>query len=352
MKTLIIGLSGPSSSGKTTLARLLRRVFSPINTNENENGIPIRSFIMHEDDFYHSDDRIPYTTLATGSIIQDWDCVDAIDVDFLVSALSYARLHGSLPARLQSKEDLNEARDPGVGEETISALRERVWGSSFASLTSTAAAAAAAAAASEATAGAGARTATATTQDKTTPRERTVLAILEGFLLYSPPESEVPAHALRNVHDLIDVHLFLPAPYKLVKERREKRSGYVTIGAAPEMTELPDRCGKAGEEPRIDLDAEDDRPEQSFWTDPPGYVDDIVWPRYVRDHSWLLLGEEDGERLVTGAEDRELVGKVGQGVKMRTDAGVTIAPGQGSLPMADLLHWAVDEVLKHLQQTE
>jgi nicotinamide/nicotinate riboside kinase len=46
----IIGISGPSSSGKTTLARLLQRIFAHANEN-------LQTFIMHEDDFYLPDDR-------------------------------------------------------------------------------------------------------------------------------------------------------------------------------------------------------------------------------------------------------------------------------------------------------
>lgn len=46
----VIGISGPSSSGKTTLARLLQRIFSHANEN-------LQTFIMHEDDFYLPDDR-------------------------------------------------------------------------------------------------------------------------------------------------------------------------------------------------------------------------------------------------------------------------------------------------------
>jgi nicotinamide/nicotinate riboside kinase len=38
-RTIIIGISGCSSSGKTTLARLLRDIFP-------------ETFILHEDDFY------------------------------------------------------------------------------------------------------------------------------------------------------------------------------------------------------------------------------------------------------------------------------------------------------------
>lgn len=43
-KAIIIGISGCSSSGKTTLARLLRDIFP-------------NTFILHEDDFYKADDQ-------------------------------------------------------------------------------------------------------------------------------------------------------------------------------------------------------------------------------------------------------------------------------------------------------
>lgn len=49
-KALIVGISGPSSSGKTTLARLLQRIFN--------NAAPtLTTFIIHEDDFYYPDDQ-------------------------------------------------------------------------------------------------------------------------------------------------------------------------------------------------------------------------------------------------------------------------------------------------------
>jgi nicotinamide/nicotinate riboside kinase len=43
-KALVVGLSGCSSSGKTTLARLLRDIFPS-------------TFILHEDDFYKPEDE-------------------------------------------------------------------------------------------------------------------------------------------------------------------------------------------------------------------------------------------------------------------------------------------------------
>jgi nicotinamide/nicotinate riboside kinase len=59
-KTSIIALSGPSSSGKTTLARLLQRIFAHLDTNgepAQAQAPPISTFIIHEDDFYHPDDK-------------------------------------------------------------------------------------------------------------------------------------------------------------------------------------------------------------------------------------------------------------------------------------------------------
>jgi nicotinamide/nicotinate riboside kinase len=53
-KNLIVGLSGPSSSGKTTLARLLRSIFNiAASAQTNHNSITL--FILHEDDFYKTD---------------------------------------------------------------------------------------------------------------------------------------------------------------------------------------------------------------------------------------------------------------------------------------------------------
>lgn len=52
-KALIVGISGPSSSGKTTLARLLQSIFCGLAVD----GGQLHSFIVHEDDFYVPDNR-------------------------------------------------------------------------------------------------------------------------------------------------------------------------------------------------------------------------------------------------------------------------------------------------------
>ena len=52
--TILIGLSGPSSSGKTTLARLLRSVVN-LSVMEGGEEYKLSLFVLHEDDFYKVD---------------------------------------------------------------------------------------------------------------------------------------------------------------------------------------------------------------------------------------------------------------------------------------------------------
>lgn len=307
--------------------------FNPINPNPSPTQFQTNQLTQPK--------RIPTTTLPTGKTIQDWDCSSAIDIPFLTASLSYVRDNGSLPPRLRSKEDQNEATESGVSEEVVTQLRRDVQ-TRLSNLM-------------------GGRK----NRHSGTGGGEVVVAFLEGFLLYappspsspfsSPPQEEREGHALRDVHALIDLRLFLPAPYDLVKRRRENRSGYVTIGPAPASAPKEEGSTEEKNGGEVDLEGEDDRPPQNFWTDPPGYVDDIVWPRYVQDHAWLLLpegGSESGQRSADclGAGPQCVVKLVGQGVNVKTDAGVTVAPGQGNLPMVDILQWAVDEVMKHLEQ--
>ncbi|KAF9250252.1 hypothetical protein DTO006G1_1640 [Penicillium roqueforti] len=322
-------ISGPSSSGKTTLARLLQRVFCGVNLKPKDTHL--NTFIIHEDDFYFPDDKIPYTTTRTGAKIQDWDTAAAIDIPFLSQALHYVRENGTLPPRLRSKEDQNYQTHSGVSDEVVQKLRDEV----DARLRGEAAA------------------------DSTA---NPTVSFLEGFLLFAPPGQE--RHVLRSVSDAIHLRLFLPAPYELVKARREGRNGYVTVGPAPQPpvhTHDTAGAGAGGEgaggktRTEVDLDAEDDRPPQNFWVDPPGYVDDIVWPQYVIDHSWLLIAE-DGDKEEKGEskdqEKADLVRRVGDGTRARTDVGVEVAPGYGREGMDVVLRWAVELILGYyLDQT-
>lgn len=213
---LLIGVSGPSSSGKTTLSRLLRDIFPPS-----------RLFLLHLDDFYLTDADIP---VKDG--IQDWDCLESIDQTSLQQALHDIKLHGKSPTWLVSKEDQNSVGEHGVPEAEIQSLRARVdtWLQTSAGW-----------------------------QDRR-------ICIVDGFLLFSQD--------MQHIRSLFDLKLFLRTSNETAKRRREARSGYVTL--------------------------------EGFWQDPPGYVDKIVWPNYVRHHKFLF---HDGD--VEGPLNADVCDRIG-----------------------------------------
>jgi len=234
-KCVLVGLSGPSSSGKTTIARLLR-------------GILPNAFILHEDDFYKNDAEIPINPTHN---IQDWDCLDSINLPALSAALTYIKAHGSPPPDLQSKEDLNSVGDVDVDSGVLSDLKRRAEGLKV--------------------------------------DGGVKVAIVDGFLLFS--------EEMREVRDAFDVKLFLRTDYDTAKRRREARSGYVTL--------------------------------EGFWADPPGYVDKIVWPNYVKDHRYLFHGGD-----VEGEVDDEVVGRL----------GIDVMPAGTQGNPAACLKWAYEKL--------
>lgn len=123
----------------------------------------------------------------------------------------------------------------------------------------------------------------------------------------------------------MDARLLLPTAYEDVKRRREARTGYVTSGNGSE--------------------------DENFWVDPPGYVDDVVWPNYALSHSWLLLPDGAGSGVGQEGEGKGedavcVLREIGDGTTVRVDAGVSV-PGKG-WAMEEVLKWAVEEVLRVL----
>ena len=237
-KIVIVGLSGVSSSGKTTLARLLRDIFP-------------QSFILHEDDFYWPDSQIP----VRGGV-QDWDCLGAIDVTKLADCLQYIKQNFASPPELHSKEDQNSVGECTVDTQTISTCRSRVACA------------------------------------PSIPR----IAFIDGFLLYSPE--------MVTVRNLLDLKLFLRTDYQTAKSRREARSGYVTL--------------------------------EGFWEDPPGYVDNVVWPNYVKDHAFMFV---DGD--VEGAYNQVVCDK----------CGIDHVPADLQSDMTSTLEWACSKILQAATQS-
>ncbi|KAK9462919.1 P-loop containing nucleoside triphosphate hydrolase protein [Lipomyces oligophaga] len=108
---ILIGISGPSSSGKSTLARLLVALFPG-------------SFILHEDDFYKPEADIP---VKNGVV--DWDCPGAIDFPQLFGALEYIKKNKKLPEDVAYKEDQNPIGIPPLSIEEAIEIKNTVLGS-------------------------------------------------------------------------------------------------------------------------------------------------------------------------------------------------------------------------------
>lgn len=119
------------------------------------------------------------------------------------------------------------------------------------------------------------------------------LCVFDGFLLYSKE--------MKAVQPLMDVKLFLRVSYEKAKARRQARSGYVTL--------------------------------EGFWEDPPGYVEQIVWPNYVEDHAWMFEGGD-----VEGPVKASVFG----------EEGIRCQEGELDRDMETTLRWAVEALMEQL----
>lgn len=182
MPPLLIAISGPSSTGKTTLTRHLQAIFSP--------PPPPR---LHQDDFFRTDLEIP---IASESGLQDWDCPAAIDWDRFVHALRELKRTGRMIDGANSFEDLVQfdKDSGGVGEGVLEGCRGRV--------------------ARELGEG-----------------DARGLALVEGFLMFVED----------RVMEVLDVKIFLRGRQEIVRRRREGRSGYTTIEGLLSLFALPSK---------------------------------------------------------------------------------------------------------------
>ncbi|KAI1266327.1 nicotinamide riboside kinase 1 [Xylariaceae sp. FL1019] len=179
-KAIIVGISGASSSGKTTISRLLRDVFP-------------QTFILHEDDFYRPESELP-----TKHGFLDWDCAEALNFDDMARALEHIRAEGTFPPFVDSKEDKNSVGTCPVPDSAIAAAKARVeaWlapGQPGHAVFSS-------------------------------PESSLRMCLFDGFLLYG---SEPP---LKHVtEDLIDIKFLLTVSRQKATQRRDARDGYVTL---------------------------------------------------------------------------------------------------------------------------
>lgn len=351
-----------------------------IQTNPNDPSPFFSSFLPLN--------RIPTTTTPSGNSIVDWDCADAVDLPALAAALAHTRRTGVLLAgtgtvdrnpvgQLEGSDIPGEegARRRRSVEEGLTAATEKVrrWLRERGERVGDQ---------QEQGQGQGneerARTAAALTTTTTTTATTITIIIVDGFLLFAPPPAPPSSttttpptpptldHPLRAVDSLFDVKLFLPSTYSVIKRRRETRGGYATVGPAASGQQTSSEAGRQAEAaasgpPPTQHDhtnhASENAAAGGFWVDPPGYVDDVVWPAYVRDHAWLLLPPGDGDDAAgtctgtttsAGTGDiSALLRRVGDGRFVRRDGGLAVAPGDGDgrVGMGQLVEWAVEQVL-------
>ena len=169
----LIGLSGPTSSGKTTIATALNAIFPP-------------SFLVlvHADDFFKPDSSIPLH--STG--VQDWDCAGALDVLKFRRTLLDIKNSSKMPEDLVSQGGVDDGvhGSSGINQGFINRMREEL---------------------------------------QTWPQyllESRQIVLVEGFLLFGASVEE-------DLGSLFDLKVLLRATRAAAKARRESRNGYVTL---------------------------------------------------------------------------------------------------------------------------
>nr|XP_019010469.1 nicotinamide riboside kinase [Kwoniella pini CBS 10737]OCF49250.1 nicotinamide riboside kinase [Kwoniella pini CBS 10737] len=169
-RLVVIGIGGASCSGKTLLAKHIRR------------ALPEGSNIVHQDDFCPPEDRVPYS--AQYPELQDWDDPETcIMWPEFRSILSQIHQKGQHDAHA-SHDHLNKQVEVGIRSDIFARCTER-----FRSYI----------------------------QEQKDLGIELVWYIVDGFVLYWD----------KVVVDNLDIRIFLRVPYGILKTRREERQVYV-----------------------------------------------------------------------------------------------------------------------------
>ncbi|KAI9804753.1 MAG: hypothetical protein M1825_001121 [Sarcosagium campestre] len=292
---LILGISGPSSSGKTTLAHLLRSVIAPESPSQSQSQSQSQTacrlqtqpvHILHQDDFYKPEVELPLTRTKDGTEHRDWDRSESFDLDrFRAVVSSFA----GVPAAADNVD--GDVKDESEGERPYTSIQpvdinlpdvdETILEKSRARL----------------------RQALRGHEDDEEGRMQRDVVIVEGILLYP------------HITDLLSplARLFLRASKEQVVRRREGRDGYAVAA----------QTGTNGK-------GEGDE-GTGWWRDPEGYVEDVVWEGYKDEMAWLF-------------ERGDVEGNVDAGVVERE--GLSVWEGEEGKLWEDLLGWAVDRLVE------
>lgn len=178
-RVLLIGIGGPTCSGKTTLTKHILSLL-PTTSSSSSPSSSLTSFIVHQDDFAPPESSLQWNE-EVGSA--DWDDpATSVDWQRLRSTLAHVKANGALPPDHGSHDESNPLPERAIRKETDQKYRQLF--------------------------------------KEAMQRDGgpTHVVFLDGFLLYYDEE----------VRDMIDVPIFLRIGKELLRERREKRGGYVT----------------------------------------------------------------------------------------------------------------------------
>ncbi|KAL9129826.1 MAG: hypothetical protein Q9217_001824 [Psora testacea] len=169
----LIALTGPTSSGKTTIATALADILSPF----------VDFTMIHADDFYRPDGEIPLNKDG----VQDWDCAGSLDMPKFRQTLLQAKDGVGLPEG--NFEDGAHGSKGIITTPTIEQAKQEIE---------------------------------AWPQRLLKKMNRRPIVLVDGFLLIGESVRETLA-------PLFDLKILLRATFTAARARRARRNGYITL---------------------------------------------------------------------------------------------------------------------------
>ncbi|KAF8475494.1 hypothetical protein BDZ91DRAFT_709762 [Kalaharituber pfeilii] len=351
----VIGISGCSSSGKTTLARFLRQIFSGLTVPTSLVGsesptaagpatyIAFTVTLLHQDDFFLPESALPVRSVVvrfkdqtTGleteekMKVVDWDFPGAVDfvkfkkaLQMLRDGIPYGEVIGKLG--IQETEDLHlllqlDENEEGIQEGGAKGNRRAVSEDALKRMRNEVVARLMIAGGIGTSVGENdnnkghVQLSSLDLASGVEPQHVVNIIIVDGFMLYHPEEPELTGdinsegsiQTQPSLISLLDLPILLRTTYAVAKHRRESRKGYFTA--------------------------------DGFWEDPKGYFDAIVWPSYVKYYQHLFV---DGD--VESAE-----GLVDEWGERGNGKGMVLQPANLGETMEGMVKWACERVVERL----